>query len=52
MTEEHNIGIQVEDTEDRGRKVLRNFGILPYHYTASQPRWPWIYIAAKTLNLW
>jgi hypothetical protein len=26
--------------EDRGGKVLRNAGILPHHYMASQPRRP------------
>jgi hypothetical protein len=26
--------------DDRGSRVLRNVGILPHHYTASQPRRP------------
>jgi hypothetical protein len=37
--------------EDRGSKVLRNFGILPQHYTASQSRRPRIFTAVKATNL-
>jgi hypothetical protein len=29
-------------SEDGGKKVLRNFGILLQHYTASQPKRPWL----------
>jgi hypothetical protein len=29
-------------TEDRGSMVLRNFGILPYYYTALQPKRLWL----------
>jgi hypothetical protein len=33
-TEESDLNIR---TEDGGRKVIRNVGILPQHYTVSQP---------------
>jgi hypothetical protein len=37
--------------EDGGSMGLRNVGILPQHYTASQPRRPQIFTAVKTSNL-
>jgi len=29
-------------TEDTGSELLQNVGILPHHYTVSQPSRPWL----------
>jgi hypothetical protein len=35
---------------DGGSRALRNVGILPQHYTASQPRRPWLESKSKWLH--
>jgi hypothetical protein len=39
-------------TEDEGRMVLRNFGVLTHHCTVSKPETPrpLIFVAVKTLS--
>jgi hypothetical protein len=37
--------------KDEGSRNLRNVGILPQHYTASQPRRPQLEFLSKLMNL-